>query len=44
MNTECTQTHWEYTVDDHVGVVLAVCHQLVHSLDAVPEVLGSQQT
>jgi len=33
------RTNREYTIDDHVGVVLAVGHKLVDSLDPLSEVL-----
>lgn len=37
-------TNREYAIDDHVGVVLAVIHQLVNSLYPLSEVLWTQQT
>ena len=37
-------TDREQAADDHAGVVLAVGHQLVDAFDALPEVLGLQQS
>lgn len=37
-------THWKYTVNNHIGIVLAVCHYLVDSSDPFTEVFWTQQT